>query len=153
YLNGVSSASIAQSLTPVPNSSPLYIGQFGSSADKLDGIIDEVRIYKRALTAAEIQADMITPINSTPPPPDQEKPSIPTGLTITSVSPTQINLSWKASTDNIGVTGYRVSRNNTPIATTTTTSYSNTSLTPSTSYTYTVAAVDAAQNISAGSAP
>jgi len=37
-------------------------------------------------------------------------PSTPTGLLASAVSSSQINLSWTASTDNVGVTGYRVYR-------------------------------------------
>ena len=41
---------------------------------------------------------------------DTTAPSAPTGLTATPASPTQVNLAWTASTDNVGVTGYRVER-------------------------------------------
>ena len=44
-------------------------------------------------------------------PPDTEDPTVPTGLTATAVSSTRIALSWTASQDNVGVTGYRVYRN------------------------------------------
>ncbi len=83
---------------------------------------------------------------------DTQAPSIPAGLTATSISSSQINLSWAASTDNVGVAGYRVYRGGTQIATSTTNSYANTGLTASTTYTYTVAAYDAAGNASAQSA-
>src|SRR5947209_5324064 len=43
-------------------------------------------------------------------PPDTTPPSAPTSLTAAAASATQINLSWIASTDNVGVTGYRVER-------------------------------------------
>ena len=81
---------------------------------------------------------------------DTVAPSVPTGLTATPISTTQINLSWNASTDNVGVTGYRVFRDggSTPIATVTTTSYSDSGLTASTTYQYTVIAIDAAGNAS-----
>ena len=70
----------------------------------------------------------------------------------TAVSSTQINVTWSASTDNVGVAGYRVFRNGTQVgATTTALSYSDTGLTPSTQYTYTVVAFDAAGNASAPS--
>jgi len=52
--------------------------------------------------------------------------TVPTGLTATAISSTQINLAWTASTDNVGVTGYRVYRGTTLIATVTATSYSDT---------------------------
>jgi chitodextrinase len=57
-----------------------------------------------------------------------------------------VNLSWSASTDNIGVTGYIVTRNGVQIATPTTTTFADSGRTPATSYTYTVAARDAAGN-------
>ncbi|MFO1098478.1 MAG: Ig-like domain-containing protein [Xanthobacteraceae bacterium] len=83
--------------------------------------------------------------------PDTIAPSIPTGLVATAISTTQINLTWTASTDNVGVTGYQVFRDNVQIATATGTSFSDTGLTPSTSYSYAIKAVDAAGNISAAS--
>ncbi|MFA6494660.1 MAG: fibronectin type III domain-containing protein, partial [Candidatus Paceibacterota bacterium] len=61
----------------------------------------------------------------------------------------QLNLSWSASTDNVGVTGYKIYRNDVQIGTTATLAYSDTGLSPATSYTYKVAAYDAVGNISA----
>lgn len=84
---------------------------------------------------------------------DTTAPSVPTGLSGTAASMTEINLSWTASTDNIGVVGYRVFRNGTQIATVTTgTTYADTGLTQNTSYTYTVLAYDADGNASAQTA-
>jgi hypothetical protein len=60
YINGVLNASAAQSLIPAANTSPLYIGQFGGNTDRLNGVIDEVRMYDKALTPSEIQSDMNT---------------------------------------------------------------------------------------------
>jgi chitodextrinase len=82
---------------------------------------------------------------------DQTAPAIPGGLAVASHAVTSIGLSWTASTDNVGVTGYKVYRNGTQVATTTGTTYTNTGLTPNTTYTYTVAAYDAAGNVSAQS--
>ena len=78
-------------------------------------------------------------------------PSVPTGLTATAQSSSQVNLSWSASTG--AVAGYRVYRNGTQVATSTGTTYSNTGLTAGTAYSYTVAAYDTAGNVSAQSAP
>jgi hypothetical protein len=71
------------------------------------------------------------------------------------VSSIQINLSWTASTDNVGVTGYRVERcqgvsctSFAQIGTPTTASYSDSALAASTSYSYRVRATDAAGNLS-----
>jgi chitodextrinase len=89
---------------------------------------------------------------TTPLPPDTTAPSVPTGLTATAVSSTQINLSWSASADSVGVTGYRVYRGGALLATLgTVTTYQNTGLAVSTSYSYTVQALDAAGNASAQS--
>ncbi len=77
---------------------------------------------------------------------DTTAPSTPTGLTATTISSSQINLSWAASTDAVGVTGYRIYRAGTQIGTSATNSYSNTGLTASTAYSYTVSAYDAAGN-------
>jgi chitodextrinase len=83
---------------------------------------------------------------------DTTAPSVPAGLTATAVSPSQINLKWSASTDNVGVTGYRVYRAGILVATLgAVTSYQNTGLTTATLYTYTVRAIDAAGNASAQS--
>jgi len=82
---------------------------------------------------------------------DTQAPSIPANLTASVVSSSQINLSWTASTDNVGVTGYRVYRNGSQINTTTNTSYSDTGLTANATYSYTVAAYDVAGNISSQS--
>jgi chitodextrinase len=93
--------------------------------------------------------------NPSAPPPDTTPPSAPGGLTATAVSTSQINLSWTASTDNVGVTGYKVERcqgagcsNFGQIATPTTTTFNDTGLTASTSYSYRVRATDAAGNLS-----
>jgi chitodextrinase len=87
--------------------------------------------------------------------PDTEPPTAPTGLTATAFGPIRIDLSWDASTDNVGVSGYRVYRDGNPIATVdgSTLSYQDTAVAPATSYTYTVDAVDAAGNRSAESDP
>lgn len=82
---------------------------------------------------------------------DTTAPTIPAGLSATAVSQTQINLSWTASTDAVGVTGYKVYRAGTQIGTSATTTFQNTGLTANTAYSYTVAAYDAAGNTSAQS--
>lgn len=61
YLDGVLRASAIQNLTPAGNTSPLWIGQYGGGSDRTVGAIDDVRIYTRALSAAEIQQDMVAP--------------------------------------------------------------------------------------------
>lgn len=77
---------------------------------------------------------------------DTTPPSDPTNLQATAVSSSQINLTWNASSDNVGVVRYRVYRDGSPIGTTSSTSYSSTSLSASTQYCYTVRAEDQAGN-------
>jgi len=88
---------------------------------------------------------------ATPAAPDTTPPSAPANLTATAVSSSQINLSWGASTDNIGVTSYDVYRNATKLITVTTTSFGNTGLAHSSTYSYYVIARDAAGNSSPAS--
>jgi hypothetical protein len=88
-------------------------------------------------------------------PSDTVAPTVPTNLTATAVGPSQVDLSWTASTDNVEVTGYRVYRNDmlvtpTPVSGT---SYSDGGLAAATSYSYQVSAVDAAGNASPLSNP
>src|SRR5690349_10267076 len=76
-----------------------------------------------------------------PVPPDTTAPTVPSGLTATAQSATQISLTWTASTDaGTGVVGYHVFRNAaaTAIATVTTTAYTDANLSASTQYSYTV---------------
>jgi chitodextrinase len=84
---------------------------------------------------------------------DTQAPTVPTGLQTTSVTSGSVGLSWTASTDNVGVSGYTVYRNGTAIGTTggSTTTYTDSTVSPSTSYTYTVDAFDNAGNHSAQS--
>jgi serine protease len=84
---------------------------------------------------------------------DTEPPTAPTDLAATAASSSRIDLAWAASTDNVGVTGYKVFRDAAQIATTAATSYSDTGLAPSTTHTYYVVAFDAASNESAPSNP
>src|SRR5256885_1695026 len=88
----------------------------------------------------------------TTPPVDTAPPSTPTGLTGMAAGPTTAKPSWSASTHNVGVTGYIVPRNGVQVATPATTSFADTGLSAATTYSYTVAARDAAGNISPNSA-
>jgi chitodextrinase len=83
----------------------------------------------------------------TPPVQDTTPPTTPT-LSGIATSPTLVSLSWTQSTDNVGVTGYELKRNGTLLSTSNTTTYSDSALQPSTTYTYTVRAFDAAGNYS-----
>jgi hypothetical protein len=107
--------------------------------------------YRAAVRRPQIQNDMNTPI--APPAPDLVSPTVPSNLAAVASSSSQINLSWSASTDDVGVAGYRVTRGGVVIATTTATIFADSGLAAQTAYTYSVAAFDAATNVSAESAP
>ncbi|MFC5703157.1 carbohydrate binding domain-containing protein [Cohnella faecalis] len=83
--------------------------------------------------------------------PDSQAPTAPTNLTSTAKTDTTVSLSWTASTDNVGVTGYDIYQGTTKIGTSTTTSYTATGLSGNTAYSFTVKARDAAGNVSAAS--
>ena len=106
-------------------------------------------IAKDAAGNTTTSAGVTVTVSNTPP--DTTLPTIPTGLAGTAASSSQINLAWTASTDNVGVTGYKVFRRGSQIGTTGSPSYQDTGLAASTSYSYTVAAYDAAGNVSAQS--
>ncbi|MET8037778.1 discoidin domain-containing protein [Streptomyces sp. NPDC005345] len=99
----------------------------------------------------------VTAVRPTPPVTgsgDTVPPTAPGNLRVTAVSDTSVTLAWSASTDNVGVTGYRIRRftgaNATPIGTAAanTTTFTVTGLTASTSYTFDVQALDAAGSVS-----
>lgn len=82
---------------------------------------------------------------------DTQAPSAPGGLTSPSKTSSSITLAWNASTDNVGVTGYRIYRGGAAVATSSSTGFTDTGLSAGASYTYTVRAFDAAGNESAAS--
>ena len=150
YVNGTQVATRARTGTIETNNNPLWIGGNSPYGEHFPGLIDEVRVYNRALTQAAIQTDMNTPIA---PAPDTTPPTAPTDLAATAAGTTRIDLTWTAATDDVAVTGYRVERcqgatctDFAEVAAPTATSHSDTGLSPSTTYRYRVRAVDAAGN-------
>jgi bacillolysin len=82
---------------------------------------------------------------------DTIAPSTPASLAASGTTSSSTNLSWTASTDNVGVTGYNVYNGATLATTVTGTTATVSGLTASTAYTFTVKAKDAAGNLSAAS--
>ncbi|HEX7278699.1 MAG TPA: LamG-like jellyroll fold domain-containing protein [Solirubrobacterales bacterium] len=159
FVNGAQVASKAVTGAMPNTANPLRIGGNAVYGDWFSGLIDEVRVYNRALNAAEITADMNAAVGSgAPSPPDTTPPSAPGNLKATG-SIGKVTLSWDASTDEVGVTGYEVYRSTTAGFTP---SAANRIATPSTpgyvdtvaagTYHYRVKAADAAPNLSASSA-
>ena len=77
---------------------------------------------------------------------DTEPPAAPSGLTATAVSSTRTELSWTASRDDVGVTGYRIYRDGSPVAVVGGVGHTDRGLAARTMYDYEVAALDAAGN-------
>lgn len=122
---------------------PLRIG--GGTQNCFSGIVDEFRLYRRALTAEEIQADMVTAIA-----PDA-RPSAVGNLTGDDSTGMAV-LAWEPATDDHGVIGYEIHRNDggdfvpsetTRVATVTGLSYTEGCVPQNTAYHYRVVAVDA----------
>lgn len=116
--------------------------------------LDDGVTYAYAVSAVDgggLESALAGPVNATTT--DVTDPSIPGGLSATSVQHTSVSLSWDPSSDNVGVTEYAVLRDGLEVATTAGTTYTNTGLTPLTPYHYTVVARDAAGNESGASAP
>jgi uncharacterized protein YgiM (DUF1202 family) len=83
---------------------------------------------------------------------DRTPPTAPTGLQAAASAPTRVGLTWSPSSDNIGVSGYKITRNGALVATSPTASYADASAVPASYYTYAVSAFDAAGNTSPSSA-
>jgi hypothetical protein len=152
FVNGTQVATRALSGSMRTSTSPLRIGGNAIWGEYFQGLIDEVRIYNRALTASEIQTDMNAPVD--PGPPDTQPPTAPTGLTATGSVGTA-TLAWTAATDNKAVVNYNVHRSTTAgfvpaavnrVAQPASTGYTDTGLAAGTYY-YRVTAQDAAGNV------
>jgi chitodextrinase len=79
---------------------------------------------------------------------DTIAPSTPGSPAVAATGASTARFTWTASTDNVGVTGYRVSRGGVVRGTVTTTQFNDTGLVPGTTYQYSVVALDAATNVS-----
>ena len=150
YIDGAEVASRAYA-GDVGASDTWRIGAYGSAPGGFfDGVVDDVRIYGRALSAAEVLSDMNTAVAA----PDTIPPGAP-GTLSAAGGPGQIELSWGAASDNVGVAAYEVHRSTsdgfTPSAATRIgeaggTTYADSPPAAGTYY-YRVAARDAAGNV------
>jgi fibronectin type 3 domain-containing protein len=148
YVNGVLASSLAQTGNIQTSTNPLQIGGDSIYGQFFKGTIDEVRVYNVALTAQQIQTDMLTSVT-----PETTAPTAPGNLTATPTG-TQINLSWNPSTDNVAVTSYLIERENpgsstftqigtvSEIGTANPTTFSDTNVTPNNTYSYEVIATN-----------
>ena len=101
----------------------------------------------RAINGAALaSADSTAATAITPLPTDTEEPSVPQNLHAVTIGTEGAQLAWSAATDNVGVTGYRVYRDGSLLATVVGTSFDDSGLAPATTYSYQVSARDAAGN-------
>ena len=152
YVNGIQTGSSAATGAIDTSSGVLRIGGNSIFGEYFNGLIDEVRIYNRALTAAQITTDMNTAV--APAVTDTQPPSAPGTLSATG-GLGAASLSWGAANDNVGVVRYDVYRSTTSgftpsvanrVAQPTGLTYNDAGLGAGTYY-YRVSAEDAAGNI------
>jgi chitodextrinase len=102
---------------------------------------------------ADGDGDWVLVLEAPTVPPDVTPPTAPTALAAKGVPDVQAFLSWTASSDDVAVAAYQLFRNGSPVRTTRDDAVRDDGLAPSTTYTYTVAALDYANNVSASSPP
>ena len=83
---------------------------------------------------------------------DTEAPTIPTNVSVSNVTTISFDVSWTASTDNVGVSGYDILLNGNTVGSSSTTTFKAENLIPNTSYSITIIAKDVANNKSNASA-
>jgi chitinase len=123
-----------------------------TTASYTDSSVTAGSSYTYTVRAYDAAGNLSDPSNAAsatiPTPGDTTKPTTPANLAAQVQAGPTVALSWTASTDNVGVAGYRVYRGGTEIGTSTTASYTDSSVAAGSSYTYTVRAYDAAGNLS-----
>ena len=115
-------------------------GLIATGSDVTDGLDARSSEYGTATQRPKLTITYSAPSG------DTENPTAPTNLQETDRTTTTASLSWTASTDNVGVTEYAVYRDGVEVGTTGGTSFTDTGLAPSTSYSYHATARDAAGN-------
>lgn len=117
-------------------------------------------VTTRTFDPLTFRLETVNTVNPNTPSPDIAAPTTPTKVTTTIISSTRIDLSWTASLDNVGVTGYLVERCQgagcatfAQVGTPTGTTFSDTGVTAGNIYSYRVRATDAAGNVSLYSIP
>jgi chitodextrinase len=126
------------------------------STSYTDGSVQAATTYTYMATALDAvgnESSPSAPTSVSTPTLDTTPPTTPSSLVANANDSADITLAWATSTDNVSVAGYRVYRGGTFVATTSSTSYTDNGLSASTTYTYSVTAVDTAGNESTESAP
>jgi len=137
YIDGAVAAELTDPPGSVSNSANLVIGSKDTEDDDfLNGTLDDLAFYSRALTPEEVQELYSDPTDLTP-------PSVPQDLGVDSTTEAQVDLSWSASADaESGISSYRIYRDGVLVGTSVVTAFSDTGLDQNTNYTYEVSAVN-----------
>ena len=155
YVNGTQVASTAHTGAISTSTNPLQIGGDSIYGQYFAGLIDNVRVYNVGAHRGPDPDRPGAPRSATSGGGDTTPPSAPGTLTANAASGGEVDLSWGAATDNVGVTGYDVERCTGTTCTTfaqiaatsgTGTTYKDTTVSASTGYSYRVRAFDAAGN-------
>ncbi|MDD5165009.1 MAG: GDSL-type esterase/lipase family protein [Candidatus Pacebacteria bacterium] len=137
----INSGANGSSVTAVANTGYHFLNwSDGSTANPRT----DVSVSSNVSVTAQFEKDVVVVV------PDTTAPTPPTNLTAIAPNSSSVKLTWFASVDNVGITGYAILRNGQTIATAPSTSYTDNSVVPGT-YSYTVVASDAAGNLSAQS--
>jgi chitodextrinase len=107
-----------------------------------------VEVHQNARSSSDLSFDLALDAEMNIGGGDVSKPTAPGALTLGTVTPASVALSWDASSDDFGVDHYTVLRDGAPIATTTATDYTDATVIDGHTYAYTVVASDAANNVS-----
>ncbi|MEK6968501.1 MAG: S8 family serine peptidase [Nanoarchaeota archaeon] len=112
-----------------------------------NGLHEIVAVANDAAGNAAISPSVLVSVNNG----DSTPPSAPSNLQVVDLASSYVTLAWSASVDNIGVQEYWIIRNGVTIGSSTSTLFTDYSVSPSTAYSYQVVAVDTSGNPSAGS--
>jgi len=105
-VNGTQASSRTLGGNILSSSGMLRIGGNAVWGEYFSGLIDEVRLYNRALTASEIQTDMNTPIgSSSPPPSDTTPPTVSVTAPVDGATVSGAVTLTASASDNVGVAG------------------------------------------------
>ena len=120
----------------------------GTTTSYADSALVPGTSYSYQVTASDAAGNVSPPSNqaTATTQPDTSPPTAPGTPAVTSVTSAQVGLAWTPATDNVGVEGYLVVRNGLAIATVPGTSYTDSTVAASTSYSYQIVAYDAAGN-------
>jgi len=138
--------------SPFDAEAPYFARIDGTSWGFVRYTVTANRIDARFVNSGGAFTDAFTLEAGQSPQADISPPTTPQDLAATAAS-TRVDLLWSPSTDNAAVDHYAVFRDGLPLGTSTASSYADTLVLPATTYTYRVAAYDAAGNPSPLSAP